>query len=171
MYRRLAGNGMRIVAASAVLAAATVMAGAPRAVAQSAPIPHAHIFPDVQAAHTDIQAALAKARAEHKRVLLDFGGDWCGDCQGLNYYMHQSPNKELLEKYYVLVDVNIGHIDQNIDLGDKYGVVLKKGVPAMAVLRPDGTVVYGQKNGEFENMRNMQSSDLTTFLETWKPQH
>ena len=34
----------------------------------------------------------------------------------------------------------------------------------MAVLRPDGTVVYGQKNGEFENMRNMQSSDLTTFL-------
>jgi hypothetical protein len=49
--------------------------------------------------------------------------------------------------------------------------VLKKGVPAMAVLRPDGTVVYGQKNGEFENMRRMQSSDLTTFLEAWKPQH
>jgi thiol:disulfide interchange protein len=171
MYRRLAGNGMRVVAASAVLAAGAVMGAAPVAFAQSAPIPHAHIFPDVEAAHTDIQAALIKARAEHKRVLLDFGGDWCGDCQVLNYYMHQSPNKELLEKYYVLVDVNIGHIDQNIDIGDKYGVVLKKGVPAMAVLRPDGTVVYGQKNGEFENMRNMQSSDLTTFLEAWKPQH
>ena len=171
MYRRLAGNGMRVVAASAMLAAGAVMGAAPVAFAQSAPIPHAHIFPDVEAAHTDIQAALIKARAEHKRVLLDFGGDWCGDCQVLNYYMHQSPNKELLEKYYVLVDVNIGHIDQNIDIGDKYGVVLKKGVPAMAVLRPDGTVVYGQKNGEFENMRNMQSSDLTTFLEAWKPQH
>jgi thioredoxin 1 len=170
MFRRLAGNGMRVVAASAVLAAGAVM-GAPMAFSQSAPIPHAHIYPDVQAAHTDIQAALIKARAEHKRVLLDFGGDWCGDCQVLNYYMHQSPNKELLEKNYVLVDVNIGHIDQNIDIGDKYGVVLKKGVPAMAVLRPDGTVVYGQKNGEFENMRTMQSSDLTTFLEAWKPQH
>lgn len=171
MFRRLAGNGMRVVAASAVLAVGAAMAAAPMATAQSAPIPRAHIYPDVQAAHMDIQMALAKARAEHKRVLLDFGGDWCGDCQVLNFYMHQSPNKELLEKYYVLVDVNIGHIDQNIDIGDKYGVVLKKGVPAMAVLRPDGTVVYGQKNGEFENMRNMQSSDLTTFLEAWKPQH
>lgn len=171
MYRRFAGTGMRVLSAGAVLALGGAMAGAQMLAPQAKPIPHAHIYPDVAAAHGDIDAALAKARKEHKHVLVDFGGDWCGDCQVLNYYMHQSPNKELLEKYYVLVDVNIGHIDQNIDLGDKYGVVLKKGVPAMAVLRPDGTVVYGQKNGEFENMRNMQSSDLTTFLEAWKPKH
>jgi len=164
MNRRLAGNGIRVVVAGAMLSVGSIVASG-----QTVAIPHAHIFPDVQAARGDIQAALVQARKEHKRVLLDFGGDWCGDCQVLNYYMHQSPNKELLEKYYVLVDVNIGHIDQNIDIGDKYGVVLKKGVPALAVLRADGTVVYGQKNGEFENMRNMQSSDLTTFLEAWKP--
>jgi thiol:disulfide interchange protein len=168
MYRRLVGNGVRIAAAGAVLAAGAMMAAAPRATAQSSPIVHAHIYPEVGAAKSDIQAALIKARREHKRVLLDFGGDWCGDCQVLNYYMHQSPNKELLAKNYVLVDVNIGQIDQNLDLGAKYGVVLKKGVPAMSVLRPDGTVVYAQRNGEFENMRNMQSSDLTTFLEAWK---
>lgn len=169
MERKSVGIGVRIVAAAAALAVGAMIAAPPMAAAQSAPIPRAHIYPDVQAAHSDIQAALAKARREHKRVLLDFGGDWCGDCQVLNYYMHQSPNKELLDKYYVLVDVNVGHIDQNIDLGDKYGVVLKKGVPALSVLRPDGAVVYGQKNGEFENMRRMQSSDLTTFLEAWKP--
>jgi thiol:disulfide interchange protein len=176
MHRSFVKNGMRSMLTGAVLLMAPALIAlvltAPGAWGQATvAIPHAHIFPDVQAAHTDIQMALARARKEHKRVLLDFGGDWCGDCQVLNYYMHQSPNKELLDKYYVLVDVNIGHIDQNIDIGDKYGVVLKKGVPAMAVLRPDGTVVYGQKNGEFENMRNMQSSDLTTFLEAWKPQH
>ena len=193
MRRGLAGSGMRVVAANVVLAAgAMLLVGGckktaapvpapesspapsavpetPAAAAQPMPIPHANIYPDVQAAHTDIHEALIKARKEHKRVLLDFGGDWCGDCQVLNYYMHQSPNKELLEKNYVLVDVNVGHIDQNIEIGDKYGVVLKKGVPALSVLRPDGTVVYAQKNGEFENMRNMQSSDLTTFLEAWKP--
>jgi thioredoxin 1 len=169
MDRRLAGNGLRGVVAGVVLVAGAIMAAAPMGLAQSVAIPHAHIFPDVTAAHSDIQAAMAQARKEHKRVLLDFGGDWCGDCQVLNYYMHQSPNKELLDKYFVVVDVNIGHIDQNIDIGDKYGVVLKKGVPALSVLRPDGTVVYAQKNGEFENMRTMQSSDLTTFLEAWKP--
>src|ERR1700759_1101646 len=67
-------NGMRSVVGGAVLLMASVSGG--QSVRQ--PVPHAHIYPDVQAAHTDIQAALAKARAEHKRVLVDFGGDWCG---------------------------------------------------------------------------------------------
>jgi len=73
-----------------------------------------------------------------------------------------------LEKYFVLVDVNIGQIDQNLDIGEKYGVVLRKGVPALAVLDGDGKVVYAQKNGEFEDMRNMKSQDLTDFLNKWK---
>lgn len=151
-----------------IAAAAMVVASASSASAQQA-IPIAHIYPPVEAARADIQKALVEARREHKRVILDFGGDWCGDCQVLNYYMHQSPNKELLAKNYILVDVNVGHIDQNLDLGAKYGVPLKKGVPALAVLRPDGTVVYAQKSGEFEDFRNMQGSDLTTFLAVWKP--
>jgi thiol:disulfide interchange protein len=139
------------------------------AVAQAGnPIPRAHIYPDVAVAKSDIQAALVKARLEHKRVILDFGGDWCGDCQVLNYYMHQSPNKELLEKNYVLVDVNIGHEDANLDVATKYGVPMPHGVPALVVVDRAGKVVYAQ-NKEFSDMRNMQSSDVTTFLEAWKP--
>ncbi|MDE1155617.1 MAG: thioredoxin family protein [Acidobacteriaceae bacterium] len=151
------------------MSGAVLVMGAAVCGAQSAPIPRAHIYPPVEQAQTDIKAALLKAKQEHKRVILDFGGDWCGDCQVLNYYFHQGPNQELLDKYYVLVDVNIGHIDQNLDLGQKYGVDLKHGVPALSVVNPNGTVVYGQKNGEFEDMRHMQSSDATLFLQTWKP--
>ena len=49
----------------------------------------------------DIQAALADAQRTHKRVILDFGGDWCPDCQVLNIYFHQEPNAELLARYFV----------------------------------------------------------------------
>jgi len=126
------------------------------------------IYPPVSASPANVKAAIAEAKRTHRRVIVDFGGDWCGDCQVLNIYFHQSPNKELLEKYFVLVDVNIGQIDQNLDIGEKYGVVLRKGVPALAVLDGDSKVVYGQKNGEFEDMRNMKSQDLTDFLNKWK---
>jgi thiol:disulfide interchange protein len=128
----------------------------------------AKIYPSVDDSPAAVKSAIAQAKRQHKRVIVDFGGDWCGDCQVLNIYFHQSPNKELLAKYFVLVDVNVGHIDQNIDMGDQYGVVLSKGVPALAVLDGDGKVIYAQKNGEFENMRNMKSSDLTDFLNKWK---
>jgi thiol:disulfide interchange protein len=165
MNRGFAGWAARLAIVGMGLTVGVAAAGAQ----MTSPAARAHIYPGVETAQADIKAALAEARREHKRVIVDFGGDWCGDCQVLNIYFHQSPNAELLKKYYVLVDVNVGQIDTNLNLGDKYGVVLKKGVPALAVLRPDGTVVYGQKSGEFENMRNMNSQSVTDFLNKWKP--
>lgn len=182
MYRRLATHGTRAVAVAALLAVGGMTAcnrqrnatapvegptqPAPMTAAPSSPIPNAHIYPDVAAAKPEVQAALAKARREHKRVLLDFGGDWCGDCQVLNIYFHQSPNAELLEKHFVLVDVNIGHMDQNLDIAHKYGVPVN-GVPALAVVDPSGKVIYAQ-NKEFSAMRSMDPRSVTDFLNKWK---
>jgi thiol:disulfide interchange protein len=155
--------GKRVLAAAAGLGLAI---GTMSASAQARPIPRNHIYPAVEAAQPDIQAALKQARREHKRVILDFGGDWCGDCQVLNIYFHQGPNAALLEKNFILVDVNIGHMDQNVDIAKKYGVPLQ-GVPALAVLSPTGKVVYSQ-NKEFSDMRNMDPQSVTDFLNKWK---
>ena len=156
-------SGKRKALGAVVLAALLSTGGVATAVAQAK-----HIYPTIEAAPADIKAALAEARRTHRRVLLDFGGDWCGDCQVLDIYAHQSPNDELLAKNFVKVNVNVGHIDANLDIGEKYGVVLKKGVPALALLDEHGNVIFAQKTGEFENMRHMQSSDLTDFLNKWK---
>jgi thiol:disulfide interchange protein len=128
--------------------------------------PTKRIYPEITAAHADVKAALAQARREHKRVILDFGGDWCGDCQVLDIYFHQSPNLEILEKNFVEVKVNIGREDANLDIAHKYGVPVH-GVPALAVLRSDGTVLVSQDK-EFSDMRYMQSSSVTDFLNKWK---
>jgi thiol:disulfide interchange protein len=119
-------------------------------------------------AKADIAAAVKRAKAEHKRIILDFGGNWCGDCQVLDIYMHQSPNTELLSKYFVVVHVDIGRYDRNVDVAEKYKVPIKKGVPALAVLDASGRLLYSQANKEFENMRTMKSSDVTDFLNHWK---
>ncbi len=87
----------------------------------------------------------------------------------LDIYFHQAPNVQLLADNYVLVDVNIGKYDMNLDVADKYGVPLKKGVPALAVLSSDGKLLYSQSTGEFENMRHMEASSVTDFLNQWKP--
>lgn len=120
-------------------------------------------------AHADIQSALATAAQEHKRVILDFGGNWCGDCQALDRYFHDLTNIGLLNSNYVLVHVDIGHMDRNTDIAERYGIPLSKGVPALAVLDAKGRVLYSQKNGEFEAMRRMDESSVTDFLNKWKP--
>ena len=126
------------------------------------------IYPAAKAARADIKAALAKAAREHKRVILDFGGNWCGDCRVLDKYFHLEPNVTLLKANFVLVDVNIGQFDLNKDIAAKYRVPLEKGVPALAVLDATGHSLFSQKTGEFESMGRMNPSSVTEFLNHWK---
>jgi thioredoxin 1 len=127
------------------------------------------LYPDPAQAKADLAAALKSAAATHRHVLLDFGGNWCGDCQVLDIYFHDSRNKPLLDANFVLVHINVGYMDANLDLAQKYEVPLKRGVPALAVLSDHGALLYSQKNGEFEAMRSMQSSSVTEFLVKWRP--
>jgi hypothetical protein len=86
----------------------------------------------------------------------------------LDIYFNQAPNADLLQKHFVLVHVWIGHMDTHIDVAAKYGVPINRGVPALAVLAADGAILYSQKTGEFNNMRNMDAASVTEFLEKWK---
>jgi thioredoxin 1 len=127
------------------------------------------IYPDPAQAPADLARGLRVAAAAHKRVLIDFGGNWCGDCQVLDIYFHDPMNRPLLESNYVLVHVNIGHMDENRNIAARYRIPLEKGVPALAVLDEHGKLLYSQQTGEFERMRSLESSAVTRFLVQWKP--
>jgi thioredoxin 1 len=128
------------------------------------------IYPDPSQARADIAAALKDAAATHRRVILDFGGNWCGDCRVLDIYMHDEKNKPLVDANFVVVHVNVGHFDANVDIAEKYQIPLHRGVPALAILSDNGKLLFSQKNGEFEDMRHLESASLTDFLVHWRPQ-
>jgi thioredoxin 1 len=119
-------------------------------------------------AHKEIDAALQKAVTDKKRVLLMFGGNWCYDCHVLDRAMHNGAAGTILNDNYVLVHVDIGEGDKNLDLVKRYKIPLEKGVPALVVLKSDGSMVYWSGYGEFEAARKMMKKDLVAFLQHWK---
>jgi thiol:disulfide interchange protein len=145
-----------------------ILAAAPatQATAQIIDKVNKNLYSETANPTADINAALAQARREHKRVILDFGGNWCGDCQVLDIYYHQSPNAELLAKNYILVHINIGHMDKNVDVAKKYNVPITKGVPALAVIDANGKLLYAEREKEFEHP---SPEAITAFLNRWKP--
>ena len=70
---------------------------------------------------------------------------------------------------YHVVHINIGNYDHNMDIGERYDVPLKKGVPAVAVLDGKGKLLTSQQNREFESAVKIGPADVTAFLEKWKP--
>lgn len=126
------------------------------------------IYPPAANASEDIAVAFKLAMTTHKRLILDFGGNWCPDCRVLDSFFNDDNNKPLLEESYLLVHVNVEHMTENLDLADKFQVPLKKGVPALAVIDENGNLVYSQKAGQFQAMRSMQTASVTEFLVRWK---
>ncbi|HEX3985901.1 MAG TPA: thioredoxin family protein [Acidobacteriaceae bacterium] len=126
------------------------------------------IFDESADAAAQVRDALAQAAQQHKRVLLDFGGNWCGDCQILDYYFHQPPNSTLIDQNYILVDLDVGHLDRNVALANQYGVTLRHGVPALAILDAQGHVLYSQNDGEFSSMGRVDPAAVTRLLQQWK---
>jgi hypothetical protein len=68
------------------------------------------------------------------------------------------------------VHVDIG-LDgkKNASVAQQFNVPLDKGVPVLAVIDSDGTVIVSQKNGEFEDTRSLTPEALLEFLNKWKP--
>ncbi|HLK07175.1 MAG TPA: thioredoxin family protein [Candidatus Angelobacter sp.] len=115
----------------------------------------------------DIRRALATAVKQHKNVLLDFGGNWCIDCHILENAFHQPRIAPLLNDNYIVVHVDVGKYDKNLDLAKKYHVDLQKGVPSLAVLDSRGKVLYG--TSDFERAHLMSEDDVIQFLDKWRP--
>jgi ketosteroid isomerase-like protein len=127
------------------------------------------IYPANADAHAEIKEAEERAAKEHKRILLVFGANWCFDCHVLDLAFQRRDFAPALAGYEV-VHVDIGDDGKkNADVAQAFQTPLDKGVPVLAVAEADGTVVFSQKNGEFEDARALTPEALLEFLNKWKP--
>ena len=126
------------------------------------------LYPAEANAKNEIVEALKTAAGDKRRVLLVFGGNWCYDCHVLDRALHEGAAGKVVRENFLVVNVDIGEGDKNLDLVKKYKIPLEKGVPAVAILGGDGTLRYSSSDGEFESARRMMKKDLVAFLLRWK---
>lgn len=116
-----------------------------------------------------IEAALATAEKENKRVLLQFGANWCGWCHKLHKLFHDNDEvrKKLDASYVVvLIDVNGEH---NQEINAKYGKPTKHGLPAIVVLDAEGKQLTTQDTGKLEEGDHHDPQKVLAFLAQWEP--
>jgi thioredoxin 1 len=114
-----------------------------------------------------IDQALKQAKADQKRVLLDFGADWCPDCQVLAQLFEDSKVKPFLDAHYHVVRIDVGRWDNNLDVAKRYGNPIEKGIPAVVILDADANTITSTAGGELANARTASANDILTFVQQW----
>jgi len=123
-------------------------------------------------AKKDIRTAIVQAsRAGQpaKNIILVFGANWCKDCRALAEQMLKDELAALVVKNFVVVKIDVGRMDKNLDVAAKYGVPVENGIPALAVLDSKGNLLYAQDQGQFADARHMSYESIKAFFEQWKP--
>lgn len=129
------------------------------------------LYPANADAHAEIKEAEERAAKAHKRLLLVFGANWCFDCHVLDLAFQRPEIAPILAANYEVVHVDIGPDGKkNGGVLQQFDVTLSKGVPVVVVADSDGKVVFSQKNGEFEDARQLTPEFLVEFLNQYKPQ-
>jgi protein disulfide-isomerase len=83
--------------------------------------------------------------------------------------MHKAELAALIAQNFVIVKIDVGRMDKNLDLAEQYRVPLKHGIPALAVLGSRGTLLYAMDQGQFADARHMSYDGIKAFFEQWKP--
>jgi thioredoxin-like negative regulator of GroEL len=116
-------------------------------------------------ARVDLNRALQRAHAEHKHVLVVFGANWCKDCRELAQKMAGGALASHVAERYVVTKVDVARFDKNLDLARQLGDPIRKGIPAVAVLRADGTLVKATTGGELADARHMGDDEVLRVFE------
>lgn len=113
----------------------------------------------------NISMALKNAKLENKYVLLQMGGNWCPDCRTLGEYFSRPDIKQWLDDRLILVSVDVGEWNRNIDIVEEYGNPISEGIPALVLLNSNDEVMLATLAGELASARSMSKDDLVEWLQ------
>ena len=135
----------------------------PVELAQPLPLPY-----NLQAdAKAEVDAALARASKSGKRVIVDLGGNWCGDCRVFAGILAVPEVKKFVDDHFEVVLVNVGRYDTNLDIPARWGIDKLKAAPTTLIVSPAGELLNKDDTVALMDARSMTPQAVVDWLAHW----
>ena len=123
-------------------------------------------FDPARDAATDVANAVATAKAQGKRVMVDVGGEWCAWCHIMDRFIAREADvKALVDANYVWLKVNWSKANRNETLLSRWPKI--SGYPHLFVVDGDGKLVHSQDTSLLEAGRDYDKAKFVAFLKRW----
>ena len=116
-----------------------------------------------------VDSAFARAKAHHKRVLIDLGGNWCTDCVVFANIMALPEVKRFVDAHYEVAVVNVGRFNTNLQIPARFGITTRlEGVPAVLIADPQtGRLIDQGHIAALADARHMTPQGIADWLAKW----
>lgn len=115
-----------------------------------------------------VDEALARAAKNHKRVLIDLGGNWCADCRIFAGVMDLPEVRAFVSARYEVVYVDVGRFNRNLQIPERFGIAEPlEGVPSVLIVQSDGTLVNRGRIAALMDARTMTPQAMADWLAYW----
>ncbi|MGH6827962.1 MAG: thioredoxin domain-containing protein [Rhizomicrobium sp.] len=141
----------------------------PYATMAQLPIVSMHVYDEKADADKVVDAALQRARKDHKLLLIDLGGNWCPDCVVMHNLMLVPAMQKFIDAHYEVALVDVGKFDRNPQIAARYGYTTRlKGVPTILVVNPQtNKVINSEQVFALSNAGHQTPQDLADYLARW----
>ena len=130
--------------------------------------PEARAYSVTADATADVDAALARASANGKRVLVVLGANWCHDSRALAGWLETPRFAALTAERYEVVFVDVGVPQtgegRNLDIAQRFGLADVPGTPAVLVLTADGRAANLDSAASWRNAASRSEDAIYTEL-------
>lgn len=138
--------------------------------AQSQSRDTAHLYDPNANAEKEIAAAVKKAKAEHKYVLIQGGGNWCGWCKRFSLTVANDAKLDsIVNADFVVYHLNYSAENKNQKLYAKYGYPQRFGFPVFMVLDENGNRIHTQNSVYLEEGKGYSKEKIAEFFTAWSP--
>jgi thiol:disulfide interchange protein len=116
----------------------------------------------------DLARAIEQARASHRRILLEVGGNWCIWCHRLHDFVESHEQvREAWNRGFVTVNVNFSKENENRKFLRHYPRI--PGYPHLFVLDSSGKLLHSENTGLLEHGEGYSEKAILEFLKRWSP--
>ncbi len=120
-------------------------------------------------AKAEVNAALARAQAANKMVLIVMGANWCHDSRALAGWFAEPRFSAMIASRYELVYVDVGQRDRNIDIARRFGIKSIKGTPTVLILNSEGKLLNKKDAPTWRNAASRSEQEIYSAFAEFTP--
>ena len=122
-------------------------------------------------AEKDIAAAIKKAKAEYKYVLIQAGGNWCSWCiEFARFTKADAQIDSVINASFIVYHLNYSKENENKLMFFKLDYPQRFGYPTFIILDGNGKRIHTQNSEYLEDgKKSYNKNKVQSFLKMWSP--